>query len=101
MSMHFFPQFVIFHNDNRKHFIFIMPHKFCSAIKCSFCSMNFSYKLLVDFFTCNRYVHAELHGASSTIIKNHKRDTPIPPLTLNQAGCFTVSSRLTLNILLQ
>ncbi|XP_008674338.1 nuclear export mediator factor NEMF [Zea mays] len=36
------------------------------------------------------YVHAELHGASSTIIKNHKPDTPIPPLTLNQAGCFTV-----------
>ncbi|KAL6623576.1 hypothetical protein ACP70R_033455 [Stipagrostis hirtigluma subsp. patula] len=36
------------------------------------------------------YVHAELHGASSTIIKNHKPDTPIPPLTVNQAGCFTV-----------
>ncbi|KAF0887578.1 hypothetical protein E2562_002297 [Oryza meyeriana var. granulata] len=36
------------------------------------------------------YVHAELHGASSTIIKNHKPDNPIPPLTLNQAGCFTV-----------
>ncbi|WOL03246.1 nuclear export mediator factor Nemf isoform X1 [Canna indica] len=36
------------------------------------------------------YVHAELHGASSTVIKNHKPDNPIPPLTLNQAGCFTV-----------
>ncbi|KAL5700752.1 hypothetical protein ACHQM5_026160 [Ranunculus cassubicifolius] len=36
------------------------------------------------------YVHAELHGASSTLIKNHKIDQPIPPLTLNQAGCFTV-----------
>lgn len=36
------------------------------------------------------YVHAELHGASSTIIKNHKPDNPIPPLTLNQAGSFTV-----------
>ncbi|PIA60910.1 hypothetical protein AQUCO_00300436v1 [Aquilegia coerulea] len=36
------------------------------------------------------YVHAELHGASSTIIKNHKPEQPIPPLTLNQAGCFTV-----------
>ncbi|KAG8048982.1 hypothetical protein GUJ93_ZPchr0009g2381 [Zizania palustris] len=36
------------------------------------------------------YVHAELHGASSTIIKNHKPDNPIPPLTLNQAGGFTV-----------
>lgn len=36
------------------------------------------------------YVHAELHGASSTVIKNHIPDNPIPPLTLNQAGCFTV-----------
>lgn len=36
------------------------------------------------------YVHAELHGASSTVIKNHNPDHPIPPLTLNQAGCFTV-----------
>ncbi|PWA81457.1 ribonuclease H-like domain-containing protein [Artemisia annua] len=37
-----------------------------------------------------RYVHAELHGASSTVIKNHKPDNPVPPLTLNQAGSFTV-----------
>ncbi|XP_010914660.1 uncharacterized protein [Elaeis guineensis] len=36
------------------------------------------------------YVHADLHGASSTVIKNHKPDSPISPLTLNQAGCFTV-----------
>ncbi|XP_008801756.2 nuclear export mediator factor NEMF [Phoenix dactylifera] len=36
------------------------------------------------------YVHADLHGASSTVIKNYKPDSPIPPLTLNQAGCFTV-----------
>ncbi|RHN73006.1 putative transcription factor interactor and regulator CCHC(Zn) family [Medicago truncatula] len=36
------------------------------------------------------YVHAELHGASSTVIKNHKPMQPVPPLTLNQAGCFTV-----------
>uniref|UniRef100_A0A7N1A1J9 CCHC-type domain-containing protein n=1 Tax=Kalanchoe fedtschenkoi TaxID=63787 RepID=A0A7N1A1J9_KALFE len=36
------------------------------------------------------YIHADLHGASSTVIKNHKPDTPVPPLTLNQAGCFTV-----------
>lgn len=38
-----------------------------------------------------RYVHAELHGASSTVIKNHKPELSVPPLTLNQAGCFTVS----------
>lgn len=36
------------------------------------------------------YIHAELHGASSTVIKNHRPDNPVPPLTLNQAGCFTV-----------
>ncbi|MCH96067.1 nuclear export mediator factor NEMF-like, partial [Trifolium medium] len=35
------------------------------------------------------YVHAELHGASSTVIKNHKPMQTVPPLTLNQAGCFT------------
>ncbi|KAE8685782.1 hypothetical protein F3Y22_tig00111092pilonHSYRG00037 [Hibiscus syriacus] len=37
------------------------------------------------------YVHADLHGASSTVIKNHRPEWPVPPLTLNQAGCFTVS----------
>ncbi|XAR49724.1 hypothetical protein NMG60_11033006 [Bertholletia excelsa] len=36
------------------------------------------------------YVHADLHGASSTVIKNHNPENPVPPLTLNQAGCFTV-----------
>lgn len=36
------------------------------------------------------YIHADLHGASSTVIKNHKPENPVPPLTLNQAGCFTV-----------
>jgi hypothetical protein len=37
-----------------------------------------------------RYVHADLHGASSTVIKNHNPSHPIPPLSINQAGCFTV-----------
>lgn len=36
------------------------------------------------------YVHADLHGASSTVIKNHKMDQPVSPLSLNQAGCYTV-----------
>lgn len=40
------------------------------------------------------YIHADLHGASSTIIKNHRPDHPIPPLTLNQAGLFTVRAKL-------
>jgi predicted ribosome quality control (RQC) complex YloA/Tae2 family protein len=36
------------------------------------------------------YVHAELHGASSTIIRNHDPSRPVPPLTLQQAGCACV-----------
>ncbi len=32
------------------------------------------------------YVHADLHGAASTIIKNNDPTMPIPPLTLSQAG---------------
>ncbi|KAL6190803.1 hypothetical protein ACLB2K_037197 [Fragaria x ananassa] len=36
------------------------------------------------------YVHADLHGASSTVVKNHRPEQPVPPLTLNQAGCYTV-----------
>ncbi|CAN1281766.1 Ribosome quality control complex subunit NEMF [Linum perenne] len=36
------------------------------------------------------YIHADLHGASSTVIKNHRPEQAVPPLTINQAGCFTV-----------
>lgn len=36
------------------------------------------------------YVHADTHGASSTIIKNHQPGQPIPPLTLEQAGVACV-----------
>ena len=32
------------------------------------------------------YVHAELHGASSTIIKNNDPSKPIPLMTLSEAG---------------
>ncbi|KAI8111195.1 hypothetical protein M9434_004768 [Picochlorum sp. BPE23] len=32
------------------------------------------------------YVHAELHGASSTIVKNNNPTQPIPLMTLNEAG---------------
>ena len=35
------------------------------------------------------YVHAEVHGASSVIIKNHTTG-PVPPLTLSQAGSMTI-----------
>lgn len=30
------------------------------------------------------YVHADLHGASTTLIKNHRPGQPVPPLTLAQ-----------------
>ena len=38
------------------------------------------------------YVHADLNGASSVIVKNNSRtpDAPIPPSTLSQAGALTV-----------
>ena len=35
------------------------------------------------------YVHAEVHGASSVIVKNHTT-SPVPPLTLSQAGSMTI-----------
>lgn len=35
------------------------------------------------------YVHADLHGASSVLIKNPSGQ-PIPPKTLNEAGCMAV-----------
>ncbi|KAJ4410675.1 hypothetical protein N0V82_009154 [Gnomoniopsis sp. IMI 355080] len=40
------------------------------------------------------YVHADLHGASSVIIKNNPKtpDAPIPPSTLAQAGSLSVCS---------
>ncbi|KAI0124732.1 fibronectin-binding protein A N-terminus-domain-containing protein [Xylariales sp. AK1849] len=40
------------------------------------------------------YVHADLHGAPSVIIKNNPQtpDAPIPPSTLSQAGSLSVCS---------
>ncbi|WAR18853.1 NEMF-like protein [Mya arenaria] len=35
------------------------------------------------------YVHADLHGASSCIIKNHTSE-PVPPKTLNEAGTMAI-----------
>jgi len=35
-------------------------------------------------------VHAELHGAASTIIKNHEPEKALPPLSISQAGCACV-----------
>lgn len=36
------------------------------------------------------YVHADLHGAASTIVKNHEPEKAVPPLTISQAGCACV-----------
>jgi hypothetical protein len=40
------------------------------------------------------YVHADIQGAASVIIKNHSTtpDAPIPPSTLSQAGNFIVAT---------
>lgn len=40
------------------------------------------------------YVHADLHGASSVIVKNNPQtpDAPVPPSTLSQAGALSVCS---------
>ncbi|OLL25084.1 Nuclear export mediator factor Nemf [Neolecta irregularis DAH-3] len=38
------------------------------------------------------YVHADLQGASSVIIKNTSQTAPIPPGTLSQAGLFSVAT---------
>lgn len=45
-----------------------------------------------DFTSLNSgdlYVHADLHGATSVIIKNPSGQ-PVPPKTLNEAGCMAV-----------
>ncbi|CCG82527.1 Uncharacterized protein C132.01c [Taphrina deformans PYCC 5710] len=38
------------------------------------------------------YVHADLNGASSVIIKNTHADQPIPPSTISQAGTLSVAT---------
>ncbi|CAG8698530.1 10699_t:CDS:2, partial [Scutellospora calospora] len=36
------------------------------------------------------YVHADLHGAATVIIKNNNANQPVPPSTLLQAGTMSV-----------
>ncbi len=36
------------------------------------------------------YIHADYHGAASTIIKNKNRDDPISQLSLDEAAIATV-----------
>eukprot|EP00803_Ostreobium_quekettii_P009621 evm.model.scf_1149.3 EVM.evm.TU.scf_1149.3 scf_1149:29603-44453(-) len=36
------------------------------------------------------YVHADLHGAPTTIVKNHRPNSPVPSTTLHQAGAACV-----------
>ena len=40
--------------------------------------------------TGDAYVHADLHGASSVVIKNHNAHSPLPPRTLQEAGLMAV-----------
>ena len=39
------------------------------------------------------YVHADLHGASSIIVKNTSSNNRIPPRTLQEAGLMAVGYR--------
>eukprot|EP00871_Galdieria_phlegrea_P000381 jgi/Galph1/1343/GphlegSOOS_G5988.1 len=36
------------------------------------------------------YVHADIHGASSVVVKNNSKDMPIPLMTLTEAGSFAM-----------
>ena len=46
--------------------------------------------LVKRYFTSNDlYVHADLHGASSVIVKN-PTGAPVPPKTLNEAGTMAI-----------
>merc|ERR1712228_636081 len=36
------------------------------------------------------YVHADLHGAATVIVKNSRPEQPVPPKTLTEAGQFAV-----------
>ena len=44
------------------------------------------------------YVHADLHGASSVILKNPTA-TPVPPATLLQAGSMAICNRYGVHLL--
>ena len=46
-------------------------------------------KAITFFSPGDIYVHADLHGASSIVIKNHTPDA-VPPKTLNEAGCMAI-----------
>ena len=38
------------------------------------------------------YIHAELNGAATVIVKNTHADAPVPPSTLSQAGTLSVAT---------
>ena len=37
------------------------------------------------------YVHADIHGACSVVIRNTNKDSDIPPRTINEAGTMAIS----------
>ena len=50
--------------------------------------MNFSdYRYLKQD---DVYVHADEHGAATTIVKNHRPGLPVSPVSLGQAGAAAV-----------
>ena len=60
----------------------------CFGASYVFCVM-YHYHIYL-FSSGDVYVHADLHGATSVIIKN-PTGQPVPPKTLNEAGCMAVS----------
>ena len=50
--------------------------------------MHFEVIIVCD--TGDIYVHADLHGATSVIIKNSRRGLQVPPKTLEEAGFMAV-----------
>ena len=40
----------------------------------------------------DKYIHADLPGAASVVIKNKRGESPIPPSTLSQAGTLAVAT---------
>uniref|UniRef100_W5LLU1 Ribosome quality control complex subunit NEMF n=1 Tax=Astyanax mexicanus TaxID=7994 RepID=W5LLU1_ASTMX len=64
--------------------------KFCVFISVFFCPQtSWEMMLLKYLFSGDIYVHADLHGATSCVIKNPSGE-PVPPRTLTEAGTMAV-----------
>jgi hypothetical protein len=63
----------------------MLNHQWLKRFMCFLLSIPNTLSLVVG----DLYVHADLHGASSIVIKNHTSDA-VPPKTLNEAGCMAI-----------